>query len=70
MSATAEWTEEIDGSDTTRIFELEENRSLVVKLTHEGVIFDAYDLDEDGNDILVDTVGRMADEWWEYVDGK
>lgn len=44
----------------------EYGRMLEVQVTEEGVIIDAY---EDGGEILVGTIGRMADEWFEYVEG-
>lgn len=40
-------------------------RTLVVNVTDEGVIMDAY---LDGE--LSGTVGMTFEEWWEYVDGR
>lgn len=40
------------------------DRLLQVIVTDEGVIMDAY---KDGE--IVDTVGRMADEWFEMIAG-
>lgn len=42
---------------------------LSIRITEEGLIMDAWSIDEDGNDFLVGSLGRMANEWWEYIDG-
>ncbi len=47
----------------------DENRQLGIRVTEEGLIMDAWEIDEDGSDHLVGTVGRMASEWWEYLTG-
>ena len=58
-----------DGTITAHFQDREEGTHLVITITHEGLIMDAYSVDEDGNDAIVGTVGRMANEWWEYIDG-
>jgi len=45
-----------------------DGRSLVITITEEGLILDAYAIDEDGNDFLVGTKGMMADEWFDSLD--
>ncbi len=58
-----------DGTVTAHFRDEEEGTHLVISITHEGLIMDAYSVDEDGNDAIVGTVGRMANEWWEYIEG-
>jgi hypothetical protein len=55
--------------DLRRVYENGDGQWLEVFMTDEGVIMDAWEVDHDGNDRLVGTVGRMAEEWWEYIVG-
>lgn len=54
--------------DPRRVYE-NDGRVLEVVLTHEGVIMDAWEVDHDGNDRLLGTIGRTAEEWWEHIAG-
>lgn len=45
----------------TKEFILPEGRILVVTVTEEGVIMDAY------QGALLGTIGMMADEWFDYI---
>ena len=48
----------------TYTYEDDDQRSLVVNITAEGIIFDAY---EPGEDQPIGTTGMTADEWWDRV---
>lgn len=52
----------------TTFWENGEGWSLVVNITDEGIILDAYSVDEDGNDELVGTMGMTAEEWFDFVE--
>jgi hypothetical protein len=47
---------------TTRVYELPDERSLVVNLTEEGIIIDVFEGGEH-----VGTSGMMADEWFDRL---
>ncbi len=44
-------------------------KHLRIRITSEGMIMDAYSIDEDGNDFIIGALGRIANEWWEYLEG-
>jgi hypothetical protein len=51
-------------SDYSRIIELSEGRSLIVTLTEEGIIIDAYN---EGDDPDPGTSGMTYEEWHESL---
>jgi hypothetical protein len=60
---------EHDSTITAHFRDEEAGTHLSITVTYEGLIIDAWEVDEDGNDRLVGTVGRMASEWWDFIEG-
>lgn len=54
-------------SNGVTVFELGDGDSLVVNVTDEGIVLDAYVVDADGNDHLLGTRAMTADEWFGEV---
>lgn len=46
-----------------------ERRFMGVNFGDEGIVMDLYQLDEDGNDFILGTVGMMYEEWMDWVQG-
>jgi hypothetical protein len=45
----------------------DEDRVLIVSITHEGVIVDSF---TDGGNTIVGTISMMADEWFDFAAGQ
>jgi len=43
------------------------DRQLNITITHEGLIIDCFEIDHDGNDQIVGTFGKMADEIFDWL---
>lgn len=62
--------EDCVSKDFSAFWSNREGQSVVVNITDEGVILDAYAIDFDGNDYLAGTMAMTYEEWFNFLEGR